>query len=78
MIIDNFNLTRLPIPHKTNPPLCVDAYAVLTCAIAVQLLQMIGRRHTQKMDVRRRMNLLQFTQGNRFKMHKPRHALACE
>jgi hypothetical protein len=34
-------------PHKTDPPLIVDAYAVLARSIALQLMKPIARRHSQ-------------------------------
>src|SRR5688572_10706009 len=49
VIIDDFNTLGIPVfsPFKTNPPLLVDANAVLPFSVALQQLQSIGRRRFQ-------------------------------
>jgi hypothetical protein len=43
MIIDDFNLLGSPVaPHKTNPPLVVDANRVLTLTVTLEGLQPIA------------------------------------
>jgi hypothetical protein len=44
------------IPPKANPPLIVDAYAVLTFAISCKRLQVIARRNAQIPNVFRCFN----------------------
>ena len=48
MIIHNLRLLRVAgPPHETDPPLIVDADAVLPFAVRVQRLQPVARRDTQ-------------------------------
>jgi hypothetical protein len=45
MVIDNFNVVRIAItPDEAQPPLVIDADAVLSGAVAGQRLQVVGRR----------------------------------
>jgi hypothetical protein len=48
MIIDDLNLESVAVfPLETDAPLAVDANAVLSLAVALQRLEVIGRRNTQ-------------------------------
>jgi hypothetical protein len=52
MIVDDLNVPSFAIaPHKTDPPLIVNADAALTLAVAVQSLQTIARRYTQIVEL---------------------------
>ena len=52
MIVDDLNVPGFAIaPHKTDPPLIVNADAALTLAVAVQSLQTIAGRHTQIVEL---------------------------
>src|SRR6266542_6079370 len=48
VVIDNLDFVRIaPLPSKTDPPLVVDANAVLAQSITRQLFEPVARRHTQ-------------------------------
>jgi hypothetical protein len=48
VVVDNLDLPRLVVaPDKTDPPLVVDADAVLTLPVTVQRFQAIAGRHPQ-------------------------------
>ena len=48
MIIDHFRVVRLPaLPAETDAKSIVDAYALLTCAVACQLLQVVAGRNAR-------------------------------
>jgi hypothetical protein len=56
MIVDDLNVPGFAVaPHKTDPPLIVNANAALTLAVAVQSLQTIAGRHTQIVELLRRV-----------------------
>jgi hypothetical protein len=43
MVVDDFDIERLPVlPAKTDTPLIVDSYAVLTCPITTEFLKTIA------------------------------------
>ena len=51
MIVDNLNLVCVcAFPYKTQPPLIIDAEAVLACSVTGELLDLIGGRNTQIME----------------------------
>ena len=50
------------LPSKTDPPLIVDAHAVLPRSITGQFLESIARRHTQVIQRGRRVELDQLSQ----------------
>lgn len=51
MIVGNLDVPRFAIPpFEADPPLIVDADAVLAPTIAVQRLQTVARRHTQVVE----------------------------
>jgi len=57
MIVDDLNVPGFAIaPHKTDPPLIVNANAALTLAVAVQSLQTIAGGHTQIVELLRRVD----------------------
>ncbi len=64
MIVNNLNVPCFAIaPHKTDPPLIVNANAVLTLAVAVQRLQTIAGRHTQIVELLCRVDHKQLRAG---------------
>jgi hypothetical protein len=51
VIVDNFNVPGIPInPAETNPPLAVDADAVLAHSIAPKHLKCVARRRPQLVE----------------------------
>lgn len=65
MIIDNFNRfgSRFT-PFETNPVLIINPDAVLSQAVSLQSLETIAGRNTQIIERDRRVNLIQFADGN--------------
>ena len=64
MIVDDLDVPGFAIaPHKANSPLIVNANADLTFAVAVQSLQTITGRHTQIVELLRRVNRKQLRAG---------------
>ena len=64
MIVDDLNVPLFTVaPHKTDPPLIVNANTALTLAVAVQSLQAIAGRHTQIVELLRRVDRKQFRAG---------------
>lgn len=48
MVVDDLDVPGFAIaPHETDPPLVVDANAVLSLSISAQCLQTIAGRHAQ-------------------------------
>jgi len=48
VIIHNFGVGYFPVfPNKTQPPLLIDADAVLSLAVALERLELIARRYCQ-------------------------------
>ena len=79
MIIDDFDVIRLAVaPDKTQPPLIVNADAVLAEPITLQRLQVIARRHAQKIQCRGGMQLHQLSQCDAFNRLEPFHTLTLE
>lgn len=61
MIIDNFHIFGAGIgPPKTDPPLIIDADAVLARTLAAQRLKAIARRHSQIIESGRDFQWSQF------------------
>jgi hypothetical protein len=72
VVIDNFNAGGMAInPYKANPPLGVDANAVLAFAVAFESFKLVTRRHPQKIKDRGRVDLLQFAHRHGFKIGEP-------
>ena len=64
MIVDDLNVPGFAVaPRKTDPPLIVNANAALTLAVAVQSLQTIAGRHTQIVELVRRVDRQQLRAG---------------
>ena len=67
MVVRNFNVQRiLALPAEANPPLVIDADAVLAFAVVFQSFQVVAIRDAQVIQVPRLMQEEQFP---------PRHAL---
>lgn len=65
MIVDNFYVVRVAVfPAKTDPPLIVDAYAVLPAPIAFQQLKPIARRRCKIADFRGAVELQELSPRN--------------
>jgi len=79
MVIDYLNLVRVALaPHEAYAPLIVDPDAVLAQTIALQALKPITwycRKHQQ---IDRRVQHLQFPEGDTLDCLKPRRAQAVE
>ena len=71
VVIHNFNVVNtVGSPDKTNPPLVVDADAMFTFSVANQRFQTIPRWNPQSIQRRSRIQLLQFSLGNRVDIDK--------
>lgn len=67
MVVHNFHVQRIfAVPAEANPPLVIDADAVLAFAVVFQRFQMIAIRHAQIIQAARLIQQQQFP---------PRHAL---
>jgi len=56
MVVDDLDVVCIPRPpHETDPPLTIDADAMLPGPITLELLQPIGRRDPQVLDCCRRI-----------------------
>jgi hypothetical protein len=72
VVIDNFNAGGMTIdPHKANPPLCINANAVLAFPVTLEGFKLVSRRHPQKLYGRCSVNLLQFAQSHSLKVDEP-------
>jgi hypothetical protein len=61
MVVDDFDITRSSItPRKANPPLSVDAHAMLTGVISLQRLEPVSRRDEK---IGKDASLVQHTQS---------------
>lgn len=67
MVAHNFHVVRaIILPHKTYPPLVVNADTVLPAPVAFQRLQLIARRRLQG---------IQLYRGLQHQQLAPRHPL---
>ncbi len=52
MVVDDFNVFRCTVtPHKTNTPLIVDPYRVLTPSLALQLFEPVSWGRAQIIEL---------------------------
>ena len=58
-------------PHKANPPLGIDADAVLAFPVTLKGFELVARWQPQKLDDRGCVDLLQFAQCHGFKIGEP-------
>jgi hypothetical protein len=64
VVIHDFNFIGVPLaPRKTNPPLVVDASAVLTLSITFEALQAISWQRRERSEIRRGVEHSEFTKG---------------
>ncbi len=64
MIIYNLDTVGIPIvPFKTDPPLVIDANAVLACAIPFQLFQLVRGWNAQVVECHRPVQHSQLAKG---------------
>jgi len=60
VVVDDFRVGYFAVlPHKTHPPLLIDADAMLTLAVALECLEMVARRHSQIAESCRRIEVLE-------------------
>ena len=72
MIVDDFDVRRACFrPAKTDPPLIVDANAVLPHSIALESLQAIAGRRAQRRQQRRGVEHVELARGD-FRERPPR------
>ena len=64
MVIDNLNVVRVAqAPPKADPPLSVDADAVLPGSVPLQLFQSVRRRYAQVIERRRGVEHAELPKG---------------
>lgn len=64
MIVYDFNVVRVSVmPAKADPPLIVDANAVLALSVLGKLLQPIARRHSEVCQSNGPVQHPQFSEG---------------
>ena len=79
MIIHDVDVKRLAVaPDKTQPPLIVNANAVLAQSITHQRFQLIAGRHTQKFQCCGGMQQHELSQRDTFKHLEPLTAVTLE
>src|SRR5438067_7961130 len=75
MVVDDLDILRIPVhPHKTDPPLVIDADAHLSRPVSAQRLQPVARWIAQIIQRPRGIELPQLTQ--RAVLNVPRKAPA--
>jgi len=80
VVIDNDDVKRIPIlPAKADAPLIVDANAVLTGAVAFELLQTVAGRDAEVFELLRGINQREFAQHQTLELAgKATHKFATE
>ena len=64
MVVGDFHVERVTIlPHKAHPELIVDSDTVLSFTITGKLFEPVAGRNPQILQLRGRMELLQFPLG---------------
>jgi hypothetical protein len=74
--LDVFGFT--PGPPETDPELVVHPQAPLTCPLALQLFQSVGRRYAQIVDATREVQLFELAQRRTLDVEEPSNALQSE
>ncbi len=60
VVVDDFRVGYFAVlPHKTHPPLLIDADAMLAPAVALECLKLVAGRHRQVAERRRRIEVLE-------------------
>ena len=80
MIVGNLDVPRFAIPPlEAEPPLIVDADAVLALAVAVQSLQTVAGRHAQIVESLRGIDRQKLRAGAPLNLQRQTaHSVACE
>lgn len=80
MIVDDFDIESVALaPSEANPPLVIDADAVLTSAVARELLKSIPWGNSQIRNCTRGIEDREFPVGRTLKIRrKPAHSLPRE
>jgi hypothetical protein len=79
VVIHDFNFTGLPFaPRKTNPPLVIDADAVLTLSIAFKAFQAISWQRRERSEIRRGVEHIEFAKGQALNGLEPTHGFPAE
>jgi hypothetical protein len=60
MVVGYFHVVRALVPPEAHPPLVVNAYRMLPCAISVKNFEPVSRRHPQVVQKLGRINQRQF------------------
>jgi len=77
MIIRNLNIKRIgPSPAKADPPLIVNADAVLSLSFSLEGLQVVSGRGGKVAQFHGAVQLSQFPPSRPLERDKARHALA--
>jgi len=77
MIIHNLHVQRIgPSPAETDPPLIIDADAVLSLPFSLESLQAVSGRGSKVTQLHSAVQLAQFPAGGPLERDKARHALA--
>jgi hypothetical protein len=72
VVINNFNLMRsIYAPHKTDPPLIVNANTVLPFSIDLECFELISGRHSQAQQIGSSMQLQQLPPCDSLNIFKP-------
>jgi hypothetical protein len=65
-------------PSKTNPPLVINAHAVLAFSITFQALQAVSRHRRERSEIRRRVEHVQLPKGLALDGLEPAHGFPAE
>ena len=77
MVVDDFHTMGTVVsPHKTDPPLVVDADAVLPRSVTSQSLKAVTRRSAQVIESPRHCQLGEFSQRHPFDVDPASHSIA--
>ena len=64
MIINDFDFVCVPaLPDEANPPLVIDANAVLACPLPLEGFEAIARRHSHVIQILRCRKLRELPKG---------------
>ena len=70
MVVDDLDVMRVAgPPSKTDSPLSVDTYAVLSSTITFQLLESVRWRNTEVVERRRRIQHSELSKGYALHVH---------
>jgi len=65
VVVDDLDVMRVSRPpSKTDSPLPIDTYAVLSSAITFQLFESVRRRNAKVVERRRRIQHAELSEGN--------------